>query len=124
MRARKAAAGRKGALVKLALYPGDLADLTAAARKAFLASFEARIPPAVTDPIERQRRAEMLRRAHFQDLSRLAVAARRRTGKMTTPASKDYYERLSTSLVWLTLSRRHRRLDCRFAQPTQLEAAA
>lgn len=52
---------------------------TAAARQAFLDSFEAKVDPeGKLPPAERARRAERLRRVHFSEMAKKSAAARRR----------------------------------------------
>lgn len=67
--------GRIGAHRLHALY--DSAALTAPARAAFLAKFEAEVDPeGVLPDEERRRRAEHARKAHFARLARLSAIAR------------------------------------------------
>lgn len=55
----------------------DPVEGTAAARAAFLASFEAKADPDGTlDPAERARRAELLRKEHFARMARRSAQAR------------------------------------------------
>ena len=57
----------------------DSRDLTRQARQAFLDGFEKKADPHdELDVAERQRRADQLISAHFTDLARKSVAARRR----------------------------------------------
>ncbi len=51
---------------------------TAPARAAFLDRFDAQIPAEVTDPAERARRAESLRKQYFSALALKSARARRR----------------------------------------------
>ena len=68
--------GRKGALIALAHHGGY--ELSAPARLAFKASFEAKVDPDGTlAQEERAARAEALMRAHMGDLAQLSAAARR-----------------------------------------------
>ncbi len=70
---------RIGAFSLHAAY--DSRELTKPARRAFLARFEAEVDPeGVLTPQERQRRAEMARRAHFARLALASARARRRKG--------------------------------------------
>lgn len=49
---------------------GDRAEGTQAARDAFLARFEQQVDPGgVLDPLERAKRAESAKRAHFQGMA-------------------------------------------------------
>lgn len=70
--------GQIGAAVQHARH--DPQAMTAAARAAFDARFAAEVaasdPYGQLDPIERARRAEYLRRAHFTHLAYLSAAAR------------------------------------------------
>jgi len=71
------AAGRIGGLVKASRY--DPQDLTAAARKGFLARFlDAVDPEGVLPMAERQRRAEALKKAYFVKLAMRSAETRRR----------------------------------------------
>jgi hypothetical protein len=65
--------GRIGGLVSAALSP-DLQERMRPAQAARWQRYLDRIPPEVTDPAERERRAGMLRQA---DMLRLSLAARR-----------------------------------------------
>lgn len=57
----------------------DSRDLTRKARQVFLAGFEKKVDPYyLLDQVERRRRADQLISAHFTDLARRSVAARRR----------------------------------------------
>ena len=55
----------------------DPAEGTQAARQAFADRFLALVPAEITDPAERARRADHLRRAYFIDLGRRSGKARR-----------------------------------------------
>jgi hypothetical protein len=69
--------GRLGAAALHSRYPS--AEVTGAARKAFLDSFERRVDPDGALPIEeRARRAAHARTAHFLRLAKLSADARRR----------------------------------------------
>lgn len=75
--AEMALRGRVGGLVKASRYPP--AELTSAARAAFLARFEHAVDPdGVLPPEERQRRALAARKAYFARLAWLSARARRR----------------------------------------------
>ena len=68
--------GRIGAYVAHSRHSGQ--EMTAAGRRAFLASFERQVDPDGTlDPRERARRAEAALRAHMLRLSAKSVEARR-----------------------------------------------
>lgn len=56
----------------------DPVEGTAKARAAFLAQFERAVPADITDPAERARRAEHLRKAHMAKLALASAKARRR----------------------------------------------
>lgn len=57
----------------------DSKELTAAARRSFLESFERRVDPdGVLSPEERTRRAEHARKAHFTRLALKSAQARKR----------------------------------------------
>lgn len=72
-----AARGRIGALVTNSRYGGR--EITQKARDTFRASFQLVVDPdGLLEPQERQRRAELARRAHYVRLARLSVIARRR----------------------------------------------
>ena len=59
----------------------DSSRLTAAARAAFLSSFERQVDPdGLLSPAERHRRADQARKAHFTRLALLSAQARRRRG--------------------------------------------
>jgi len=74
--ARHAAAGRIGAHESWARTP-DRAARTAAARRSFLARFDAEVDPdGVLSPAERAVRAEHARKAHFQRLALKSAKAR------------------------------------------------
>lgn len=66
----------------------DAPSTTAAARAAFLSSFERSVDPdGLLDPAERARRADHARRAHFAELAyRSAIARQRRRGKASDDA--------------------------------------
>lgn len=69
--------GRIGAFKLHASH--DSREITAPARRAFLASFEDAVDPERTLPVkERAKRAEMARKAHFTRLAYLSAKARRR----------------------------------------------
>ncbi len=71
------AAGRLGGLVKASRYPP--AELTTAARSAFLSRFEVEVDPErVLDAAERLRRAALARRVYFTRLAQRSAAARAR----------------------------------------------
>lgn len=55
----------------------DRTARTAAARAGLDAKFDAMVPPEVTDPVERARRAGHFRKAHFARLSLRSAQARR-----------------------------------------------
>ncbi len=73
--------GRKGA--HIAHARNDSRDMTAKARAAFYASFEALVDPdGVLSTEERARRAEHLRRAHYAEMAlRSAIARRKRAAR-------------------------------------------
>ncbi len=57
----------------------DSRELTSKARQTFLGNFERRADPDRLLPLqERRRRAEHLRKAHFKDMARKSVLARRK----------------------------------------------
>ncbi len=59
----------------------DSREITAPARRAFLARFEAQVDPDGTlPPAERARRAEAAKKAHFARLAYLSAKARRKSG--------------------------------------------
>ena len=69
--------GRLGAAALHSRHPA--AEVTQAARKAFLDGFERRVDPNGELPVEeRARRAAHARTAHFLRLARLSADARRR----------------------------------------------
>lgn len=69
--------GRIGAYALHATH--DSREITAPARRAFLARFEDAVDPERTLPVkERARRAEMARRAYFTRLAYASAKARRR----------------------------------------------
>ena len=69
--------GRIGGFTLHSRY--DSREITAPARKAFLAGFEDQVDPERTlAPEERARRADMARKAHFTRLAYLSAKARRR----------------------------------------------
>lgn len=73
----RALRGRVGAYSLHASH--DSREITAPARKAFLAGFEDQVDPERTlPPGERARRADMARKAHFARLAYLSAKARRR----------------------------------------------
>ena len=47
---------------------GSATEATAAARRAFLATFDAAVPPTVSDPEERARRAKRLLSMHMREV--------------------------------------------------------
>lgn len=57
---------------------------TAPGRKAAYERFEAMVPADVTDPQERARRAECLRRAHYSRMGLASAKARQRKQKQAT----------------------------------------
>src|SRR5215217_7741773 len=66
----------------------DSREITAPAREAFLARFEAEVDPdGVLHPEERQRRADHARKAHFARLSRLSAIARRKPESSHSPGA-------------------------------------
>ncbi len=68
--------GRIGAYALHATH--DSREITAPARKAFLAGFEDQVDPDHTlPPEERTKRANMARKAHFTRLAYLSAKARR-----------------------------------------------
>lgn len=76
---------RRAALIRHS--KGDPVQATAAGRRAFLERFEKQVDPeGVLDPIERERRAERLKRAYFIDLAAKSVASRKkRAERMRRP---------------------------------------
>lgn len=56
----------------------DPVEGTAKARAAFLDRFEREVPADITDPVERARRAEQLRKAYFARLALASAKARRK----------------------------------------------
>lgn len=56
----------------------DPVEGTAAARAAFLDRFEQQVDPAITDPAERARRAEHLRKAYMAKLALASAKARKK----------------------------------------------
>lgn len=75
--------GRIGAYSLHALY--DSREITSAARSRFLQRFEKEVDPEhQLLPEERQRRAMMARRAHFQRLALASAKARQKSRKGTT----------------------------------------
>lgn len=76
-RSELAGRGRLGGYSKAAKYPP--AELTAAARQAFAAKFLIEVDAATPslDDAERQRRAELLRKAYFARLALTSAKARR-----------------------------------------------
>jgi hypothetical protein len=56
----------------------DSKKLTANARAAALARFDAMVPAEITDPEERARRAAHLRKAFYVEIGRKGAAARRK----------------------------------------------
>lgn len=67
---RARALGKIGAHIAHSRHSGE--EMTAPARRAFMARFEREVDPeGVLDPVERSRRAEHAKRAYF---SRLALA--------------------------------------------------
>lgn len=95
--ARGRAAGRIGGLVRSSLYDGRA--VTAKARTAFEASFEAQVDPNRELPeAERKRRARAAYRAHMRRLAIKAVKARRTkaearnkkaAGRPSSPAASE-----------------------------------
>ncbi len=76
--AQRSLAGSIGAHSKWAVT--DPAEGTAAARAAFLDRFERQADPdGVLPPNERARRAEHLRKAHFQRMALASAKARRKS---------------------------------------------
>jgi hypothetical protein len=67
--------GRIGAYALHATH--DPRETTRAAREAANARFERQVPADVTDPAERARRAEYLRKAYFAGLALQSAKARR-----------------------------------------------
>jgi hypothetical protein len=59
----------------------DPRETTKAGTAAFLARFEAQVDPSITDPAERQRRAEHLRRQYMQQLAFKSSRARQAAQK-------------------------------------------
>ena len=55
----------------------DRTARTAPGRRAAEARFLNQVDPAITDPVERAKAAEHLRKAYFSNLARLSAAARR-----------------------------------------------
>jgi hypothetical protein len=55
----------------------DRTARTAPARRALEETFLAQVPDTITDPVERARAAENLRRAHFQRMALKSAQARR-----------------------------------------------
>lgn len=74
--AQRRLAGRLGGLATSATH--DPRQMTAPARAAFASKFEREVPVEVTDPAERARRADALRRAHFARLGLASAKARQR----------------------------------------------
>ena len=70
------ARGRIGGYTRAALAP-DRDSITRAARDARWQRYLDQVPPEITDPAERTRRAELLRRADMTRLSLKAAKARR-----------------------------------------------
>lgn len=56
----------------------DPREHTKPARSAFLTGFERKVPPEITDPTERARRADQLMKAHMARLAFLSAKPRRR----------------------------------------------
>jgi hypothetical protein len=56
-------------------------EITQAARDAQWQRFLDQVPAGITDPAERQRRAELLRKAHMKRLALKASAARTRAAR-------------------------------------------
>lgn len=65
----------------------DPVEGTAAARAAFLERFEAQVDPSITDPAERSRRADQLRKAYFAELALKSAQARRKGGASAPDAA-------------------------------------
>ena len=85
--------GRIGAFRLHATH--DPRETTRAARASFLARFEREVDPdSVLPEAERQRRAEMARRAHFARLALKSARTRARKKKLSTAAS------LETETAW------------------------
>jgi hypothetical protein len=74
------ARGRIGGYTRAALAP-TRESITEAARAARWQKYLDRVPAEITDPAERQRRAELLRRADMQRLSLKAAQARTKAAK-------------------------------------------
>jgi hypothetical protein len=79
--------GRIGGLTRAATTP-DPRQITQQARHAQWQRFLDQIPAEVTDPAERQRRAELLRRAHMASLSLKAATARSRARRARQAAAE------------------------------------
>lgn len=56
----------------------DSREITKPARAAFLGRFEREVPAEITDPLERARRAEYLKKAYFAKLALRSAQARRK----------------------------------------------
>lgn len=84
-RAHAQARGKIGGLTTAARVPDRTAH-TRPARDAAFQRFLDQVPPEITDPDERRKRAELLRRAHMQRLSLRASVARSKAAKARAEA--------------------------------------
>ena len=74
-KAERSTINSANALVRVGREGGTA--VSAAARQAFMMTFDAMVSADVTDPAERERRASAFRRAHFKRLAAKSAAARR-----------------------------------------------
>lgn len=79
--------GRIGGLTRAATAASP-SEITATARAAGWQKFLDQVPAEITDPAERQRRAELLRKAHMSRLSLKAAAARSRARRARQAAAE------------------------------------
>lgn len=91
----RTAIARLGAYEQHARHSGD--DTTKAGTAAFLARFEAQVDPdGLLSPAEREHRATMARKAHFQRLAIASVKARRLRSPRWKIRAKAETEKVAT----------------------------
>jgi hypothetical protein len=78
--------GRIGGLTRAATAP-DRSGITQPAREAIFQNFLDQVPASITDPAERQRRAELLRKAHLARIGLKAATARSRARRAAADAA-------------------------------------
>ena len=102
-RSRQAAvvAGRIGGLTRAATA-ADPREITQQARTAAWQKYLDQVPAEITDPADRERRADLLRRAHMNRLSLKAATARKHARQARQSADQAAAEARAAGAVPLT----------------------